>query len=92
MPWIVLITAAAACFWVAENTRDIRKLNSRVADIHTDLAGVSESVETVSTEPDIEKVIIDIEMLKRKVARLEQAVAELKSAGTAGNKTGHNDP
>ncbi len=73
--WMVLVVAAAACFWVAGNTTSIRTIKSDLRDVNeqlntvTDrLAQVTSSIENMVTKADLDK---ELAMVRDEMASLE---------------------
>ncbi len=84
MAWIVLVVAAAACFWVAENTRDIRTLRADLRVTNDEVGRLSLSAPAAMSKTEFDTMRADIAMLQRQVARLQDKPAR---ADKTGNET-----
>jgi len=82
--WIVLVVAAAACFWVAENTRDIRALRADLRATNDELSRLSRSAPAVMSKTEFDTMRADIATLQRQIARLQD---KLTRADKRGNET-----
>ena len=82
--WIVLVVAAAACFWVAENTRDIRTLRADLRATNDELDRLSTSAPAAMSKTAFDTMRADIATLQRQVARLQDKLAP---TGTTGEET-----
>jgi len=79
--WIVLVIAAAACFWVAENTRSLKKLRAELNEVTDQLARVNSSIERMASRTAVEKMHTDVAMLWEELARVEEGMVGPKKTG-----------
>jgi len=77
--WVVLVAAAAACFWVAGNTSGIRSLRAELAEVNEQVQTLNTKfTQATSARDDLaSKSDLDTEvaMLREEIAGLEDEVA-----------------
>jgi hypothetical protein len=89
MAWIILVMAAAVCFWVAENTRDIRTLRADLRAANDELGRIGSSATAVVSKTDLDTMRADIATLQRQVVRMQDKLAR---ADKTDNETADGSP
>jgi len=80
LSWVVLVVAAAACFWVAENTRNIKGLRTQIDTVNDQLTGIQAAIASIPSRTALDKVYDEIAMLREELVHIED---ELASAARA---------
>jgi len=79
LAWVVLVAAAAACFWVAGNTSSIRSLRAELAKVNEQVETLNNKfTQATSARDDLtSRSDLDAEVatLREKIGRLEDVVA-----------------